>query len=392
MHAEKLLHKFVGKSCQIDKRIINTLFEAAATLVHCRKLSIFGIARALPRAAKVKHLIKCIDRLFGNKTLHNKKYQLYQAMINILIKENSKPIIVIDWSGLTRCGEYHFLRAAVAIRGRALTLYEQSYHVREYGNNEAHKTFLNTLYSLLPRSCHPIIITDAGFRNTWFRLILSFGWDFIGRIRHNTQCKKPGDLIWKPIKNLYEKSTPKAKFIGKHLLAKYSSLPCYFYLLKKKKLYREKRNLVGRKVRCSASLKHARSGNDPWLIATSINPKTISPKKVMIIYRKRMQIEESFRDLKNTRNGFSLRHCRSFSKNRLDIALLIGGLAMFVLWIVVMAAKQKNMQYGFQSNSVRNRDVLSVISVGWQALERRINFSWLAINQALQEIILYATN
>ena len=71
MHAEKLLHKIIGKSCQIDKRIINTLFEAVATLTRCKKLSIFGIAKALPRAAKVKHLIKCIDRLFGNKTLHN---------------------------------------------------------------------------------------------------------------------------------------------------------------------------------------------------------------------------------------------------------------------------------------------------------------------------------
>lgn len=236
MRAGKLLHKFFGKSCQIDKRIINTLFEATETLIHCKKLSIFGIARALPRRAKVKHLIKCIDRLFGNKTLHNKKYQIYQAMINFLVKENSKPIIVVDWSGLTKCGEYHFLRAAITAKGRTLTLYEQSYHISEYGNNETHKFFLSTLYSLLPKSCCPIIVTDAGFRNAWFRLVQSFGWDFIGRIRHNTQYKKTEDLIWKPIKSLYAKANSKAKFLGKLLLAKSNSLPCYFYLFKRKKL------------------------------------------------------------------------------------------------------------------------------------------------------------
>lgn len=392
MHAEKLLHKFIGKSCQIDKRIINTLFEAAATLTHCKKLSIFGIAKVLPRTAKVKNLIKCIDRLFGNRTLHNKKYQFYQTMISFFVKENSKPIIVIDWSGLTRCGEYHFLRAAIAVKGRALTLYEQSYHVSEHASYKAHKDFLNILYSLLPKSCRPIIVTDAGFRNTWFRLVQLHGWDFIGRIRHNTQCKKIDNFTWEPVKIFYSSATDRAKFIGKFLLAKSNFLPCYFYLLKKKKLYREKRNLVGKKTRCSMSLKHAKSGNEPWLLATSIKPETISAEKIIAIYKKRMQIEEAFRDLKNSRNGFSLRHCRSHSRSRLNIALLIGALATLVLWLVGMAAKQKDMQYEFQSNTVHNRDVLSILSIGWQALERRVNFSWVAITQALQEIVLCAYN
>ncbi len=108
---------------------------------------------------------------------------------------------------MTRCGEYHFLRAAITVKGRTLTLYEQSYHISEYGNYKTHKRFLNILHSLLPKDCHPIIVTDAGFRNNWFRLVQSFGWDFVGRIRHNTQCKKKDYLAWEPIKNLYAKAT-----------------------------------------------------------------------------------------------------------------------------------------------------------------------------------------
>jgi hypothetical protein len=309
MHAEKLLHKIIGKSCQIDKRILRTLFEATSTLTRCKKLSIFGIARALIRPAKVKHLIKCIDRLFGNKTLHSKKYQVYQAMINLIIQKISRPIIVIDWSGLTRCGAYHFLRAAITVKGRTLTLYEQSYHISKYGNYKTHKTLF-----------------------------------------------------------------------------------CHFYLVKQKKQYREKRNLAGKKIQCSVSLKHAKSGNEPWLIASSIKPGIASAKEVIMIYKKRMQIEESFRNLKSNRNGFSLRQCRSFSKERLDIALLIGTLAMFVLWLIGVAAKKKDVHYAFQSNTIRDREVLSVISIGWQALERQIRFNWSEIQYALQEIVLCAAN
>jgi len=60
--------------------------------------------------------------------------------------------------------------------------------------------------------------------------------------------------------------------------------------------------------------------------------------------------------------------------------------------LIGIAAKQKEMQYGFQSNTIRNRNVLSVISIGWQALERRIQFTWLEIKNALQEIVLCASN
>jgi len=392
MHAEKLLHKFFGKSCQIDKRILRTLFEAVESVTRGRKLSIFGIARTLIRPSKVKHLIKCIDRLFGNKNLHNERQQLYQAMINQIIRCIPRPVIIIDWSGLTHCGVYCFLRASIAVKGRTLTLYEQSYRTKKQTSYKAHKEFLEILKELLPENCCPIIVTDAGFRNSWFRLVESFGWDYIGRVRNLTKCRNTDSKVWKPIKKLYCLATSKAKFLGSFWLSKSSSLFCYLYLLKQKRLYRERRNLAGKKIQSSASLKHAKRENEPWLIASSLGPESIFAKELMMIYKKRMQIEESFRDLKNNKNGFSLRQCRSTGEERLNIALLIGSLAAFVLWLIGMATKQKNLHYGFQSNTIRDRDVLSVVSIGWQALERRMRFTWLEIQQALKEIVLCATN
>ena len=86
MREKKLLHTlFEVSSLKIDKRISRTLFDAVEALVKDKQLSIFGLGRVLNRASKVKHNIKCIDRLFGNKTLHNKMKVYYQKMTELLL-------------------------------------------------------------------------------------------------------------------------------------------------------------------------------------------------------------------------------------------------------------------------------------------------------------------
>lgn len=393
MHVTKLLHKFLGKSCKnLDKRLVKILFESVETLTRCRRLSIVGLGRSLQRPIKVKHAIKCIDRLFGNHRLHQYLHIFYQAMTESLLNGNQRPLIMVDWSGLTRCREYHILRAGIAVGGRTLTLYEESYHISEYAQHKTHRQFLFTLKKLIPNHCCPIIVTDAGFRNNWFRLVRLCGWDFIGRVRHNTQYKAVSDKKWKPIKDLYHRAKNQAIFIGQLMLSKSTLLTCYFHLMKQKKKHRARMSLIGKKIRSSVSLKHAKRGNEPWLIATSLNPKLFSAHKIMIIYKKRMQIEEAFRDIKNSMNGFGLRHCRSFGKARLSVALLIGALGMFILWLLGITAKQKKLHYSFQSNTERKRSVLSDFTIGWQIIEKYINkITMIDITKALRDIISCVT-
>jgi hypothetical protein len=371
MHAAKLLHDLLDNACpSIDKRLRRTLFEAAETLAHCKHLSIATLGRHLPRKAKVKHTIKCMDRLFGNISLHKQSAVIYRGIASHLLKEKTRPAIIVDWSGLTPCGAFHFLRASLVANGRSLTLYDQAYPLSEYCKERVHKSFLLQLQKLIPKDCNPIVITDAGFRNSWFQAIKELGWDFIGRIRNKTQFCMENESIWKPIKSLYIKATHKPTYIGNVQLARHNPTACYFHLVKQEKKYREKRNLVGKKVRCSSSLKHEIRENEPWLIATSLSIEELNSNSVMALYKNRMQIEEAFRDLKNTRNGFGLRHCRSFRVERLNVALLIASLAMLVLWMIGNVVIQKKLHYSYQSNTEKRSNVLSVISVGWQALIR----------------------
>ena len=151
MRIKKLLHKlFENASLNIDKRLHRTLLQAACTLSKTKQLSITGIGRALKSSAFIKHSIKRVDRLFGNSQLNLKSIAYYRSMAQLLIGEHQKVLITVDWSGLTRCGTYHFLRASIPVGGRTLTILDKAYLEKYYGSRKAHKEFLTLLKSILP--------------------------------------------------------------------------------------------------------------------------------------------------------------------------------------------------------------------------------------------------
>jgi hypothetical protein len=86
----KLLQTLFDITCEIDKRLLRTLFDAAEALTRCKKLSITSLGRSRMRTAMVKHNIKCIDRFFVNKSLHNKSdvfYREIERWVGILLGE-----------------------------------------------------------------------------------------------------------------------------------------------------------------------------------------------------------------------------------------------------------------------------------------------------------------
>ncbi len=387
MHSEQLLHKiFKSTSQTIDKRLHRCLLKAASTLSDGMHLSIAGLGRCLISSTAVKHSIKRIDRLFGNLRLHKRRRMYYQTMVNLLIGSNPHPVILIDWSGLTRCGEYHFLRASVPVGGRALVIWESTYREKDYTSQKTHRAFIKALKALLPTTCRPIIVTDAGFRCPWFKLIVKQGWDFAGRVRNRTYCRETGSNEWLPVKHYYANATRTARYLFNGLLARVNPVDCHFYLFRGTKKQRVRKNLRGKKVQCSVSLKHAKREREPWLIVSSLSPEVMTPVQIIQLYKTRMQIEEAFRDLKNTRNGFSLRHCRSFNAERLNVALLIAAIAMLLLWIIGMMVKQNNEHTLYQANTIRHRSVLSTFTIGWQALKRKQRFYLAEFIDALKEI------
>lgn len=382
MRTMSLLQKIFKKSLfNLDIRLHLILLEAANCLAKNKQLSISCIGRKLNRKAKVKHNVKTIDRLFGNKNLANKKLHIYKDCVNWIVGNNKQPIIIIDWSGLTKCGEFHFLRASIPVGGRSLPILDMAFNLKDYMTQKAHKEFIDKLEFLLADDCKPIIVTDAGFRCPWFKLINNKRWDFVGRVRHLTKYQSVHDSKWYPVKSLYKQAKTTAGYLFKTMLAKCNSVNCYFYIIKNRKKGRVRKNLAGKKIQCSVSKKHAKSGDEPWLLVSSLSPDEYSATQIVNIYKKRMQIEEGFRDLKNTKNGFSLRHCRSYKINRLNVALLISAIATLLLWLLSIVAKEKKLHFGYQTNSIKTRNVLSCVVIGWQFLCRDIKS--VTLNQAM---------
>jgi hypothetical protein len=91
---------------------------------------------------------------------------------------------------------------------------------------------------------------------------------------------------------------------------------------------------------------------------------------VVRLYRARMQIEEAFRDLKSARFGLALGYQRTGKADRLAMLLLIAALAMMVLWLIGMVARQRNLSRHYQANTERRRGVLSVIFLAMRVIDR----------------------
>ena len=86
---------------------------------------------------------------------------------------------------------------------------------------------------------NPIIVTDAGFKVPWFRLVLKLGWDFVGRKRkRKCKCKRQPNTFsfdrgesWDNIRNLFGQATRTPKAFEGHI-TKNNPLACRLVLYK----------------------------------------------------------------------------------------------------------------------------------------------------------------
>ncbi len=370
MHALTILHRILSSSFpEIHARRLASLLAAVEAVVTGSRLTLSDMGRGLRGQVAVKHNIKRVDRLLGNNSLHIEMPKLYEVLVRQNLDGISMPLIVIDWSDLTVDRKWQLLRASVAIEGRSMTLYEEVHPQSSATSPNVHQAFLTQLAAMLPLGCAPILITDAGFRGAWFRLVNRMGWYWIGRIRNRDMVSPENGGEWAGCKTLYSLATAKAKSLGQYSYVRNHPVPCRLVLIKRIKRDRHKKSRLGKLVHSSRSLKNARAQCEPWLLAVSPTLGHLSAQAVVAVYAQRMQIEESFRDLKSERFGLGFSANRSAQKDRLGVLLLVACLASFVLRLIGEVGKARQMEFQFQSNTRRSRPVLSVITLALQLVQ-----------------------
>lgn len=370
MHALTILHRILSASLpQIHAKRLTSLLAAVDAVVKGSRLTLSDMGRGLSGPVAVKHNIKRIDRLLGNSALHSEVPKLYEVLVRQGLQGMPTPLIVIDWSDLTADRHWQLLRASVAIEGRSMTLYEQVHPQSRATSPRVHKAFLARLATMLPTGCVPILITDAGFRSVWFRLVNRMGWSWIGRIRNRDMISPENSDAWVGCKTLYQLATTQAQSLGQYNYVRQHPIACRLVLIKHPHQKRHHKSRLGKRVHSSRSLKNARSQREPWLLAASPKLNHLNSQAIVAVYAQRMQIEESFRDLKSEQFGLGFSTNRSTQKNRLNVLLLVANLALFVLRLIGEVGKEKQMEFKFQSNTRRSRPVLSVINLALQLVK-----------------------
>jgi len=391
MHGLKLLHKQLEKSRPVGHQWrLEAVMKAVGSLLRGSRLTLTALGRGIANRVDEKHNIKCLDRLLGNPHLHGARSKVYGYLAQLLLSASGRPVIIVDWSDVIEGHEQLMLTAAVPLGGRALPIYEEVHPLRRYNSPRTHRRFLLALAEVVPAGVHPIIVTDAGFRGPWFRQVERLGWDWVGRVRNRIKYSLDEGRHWSYTQRLYRSATRRVRPLGWGWLSRKQPYGCHLYLVKAtlRGRGRPKRTHRGDVV----AERWRKLYKDPWLLATSLAHSAGAGKRVMKLYALRMQIEETYRDVKNGRWGFGLEYARSRRAQRLENLLLIATLALVVIWLTGLVAKRRQWVRHFQANTERRRPVLSVFFLGKRLLEcLHFKISRQDIAQAFRELPLIAS-
>lgn len=390
MNVKQILSKYLTHITPAMHKIRRlSLFAAIESTLNGGTLSVTGLGRNLNNRAYEKHRIKRVEILCSNVHLQQEIVSIYRRMSAALINTNQHPIIHIDWSDMDERKQHVLIRASIAAQGRSLTLYEEIHRLDTKEKSQTHRLFIKALKSILPDNFRPIIVTDAGFRIPWLKLVESLGWDYVGRVRNKTYCKKIRSHTWFPVKSLYQLGSLRSKDLGIYQQGMKVAFESRMIIVWRKAKGRKDKVATGERARRSSQSRAcAEREKEPWLLATSLNKNNNLSKRVVKIYATRMQIEESFRDLKT---GLKMNDCGSRQSPRIQVLLLIALVAQYLLFLLGLAVKSAEKHRRYQANSIKHRNVLSNQFIGLRAYKdkqlRLLKKHWEAAINKLNSLI-----
>jgi len=383
MLINRYCQNFIEKALpMIHKKRIGSLTSQVISLLNNAKLTLTSLGRHAKGPAKVKHKINMTWRFLKNRGVLDDTHTIYGGIAATYLNCLKNLKIAVDWSGC--CSKDNFLlRASLLYQGRSIPIYNEVHPVDKHEDEDIHIAFLDNLHALIPSEVKVTIVTDAGFKTPWFEKVAALGWYFIGRVRGRISCKLNDEDIWSLAKEFHQKvKRGETRCLGMGLLGKTSKT-------QQKVLYighfgfakGRKKSKKGARYP-DAEKMYSSLNSEPWIIATNIyndadnlNKKPVQMAKIVYnVYKKRMQIEQNFRDDKSPRFGFAWRESRTRDTAKISTLCLIATIAALIQWLIGFSAEQQEMHYDFQANTIKTHRVLSFLFLGKQvilhALER----------------------
>ena len=265
------------------------------------QLWLTALGRGMPGSSTAKHRIKAADRLLGSAKLRRHFLAISRVLTHHLLAGLERPCISVDWTGVGP--HHHALTASLAFRGRSLPLFTRIFPDTSKGSPKAQREFLQQLAQVVPTSCTPILITDAGFHLDWLEQVRDLEWDFVGRVRGTMHVRVKN--AWMPLVAIHRMARTSSLDLGVVSMCKKRPQDYRVVVSSRRKSKGRKRLTSNGTPRQDTNAKCAsKAAREPWVLATSLQ---CSPNKVVARYALRMQIEECFRDLKAHRHGWAPR-------------------------------------------------------------------------------------
>ena len=154
---------------------------------------------------------------------------------------------------------------------------------------------------------------------------------------------------------LFDKATTRVKRLGLVQWVRNKPLRAHVAIIRQPRKYRKKLTVRGEKSRSKHNAVHSKRNKEPWVIVYSCSLAHRRCADIVGIYKKRMQIEQGFRDSKSARYGLGVcTWCRVNVKRR-AILCLIASCVLWLLWCVgtMMSTTDKARQLRVNSSSPR---------------------------------------
>lgn len=248
------------------------------------RLTLSGIARCLPAEGTSKSLYKRLNRFLDNENF--KMINLTKDLTPIIYPEENLLPVIIDQTAI---GDVQVISANVPTEGRSIPIALKTF---EYGKIESSQNyleeeFLTNLSSQLPKGVKIVQIADRGYgksallENRFKRTEV-----FIIRGRRDVI------LHYKEDGKTYHKALGRLK-----------------HSLGKPRRYRDCLYQGKKEIKIDVIVYRERGFKEPWfLLVPSGKEDILSTERIVELYRRRMNIEVTFRDFKShlgVRGAFS---------------------------------------------------------------------------------------
>jgi len=351
MSVNSLYHTWIQRIMQLRPNERKTRVRNMAWLMvgifTSRSVHLSRVAAKIPGEAVLNSAIQRLRRFLGNSAVHVREWYESVARDLLLAQAQSGQGIRLLVDGSKVGFRHQLLMVAIAYRRRAIPI-AWTWVKGNRGHSSAVKqlALLKYVHSLIPSDIPVFIAGDSEFGAiSVLRQLDKWQWKYVLRQKSSHLVYIDGQ-DWQPFGNLIEEAGQSFWFEQ--------------VLLTKEHGYRV--NLLA----------HWKPGEkEPWLLATNL----LTPRAALVVYRRRMWIEEMFGDFK--KHGFDLEssHLRHFLRlSRLTLAV-----ALLYVWLVTFGSQVIKNAHRRQVDRSGRKD-LSIFRIGFNMVERCLtNFLPLSI-------------